>query len=358
MSPRRGEPSGDAAPATWPALDLPVKPPFEPMLAKLVRKLPEGEGWQFEPKWDGFRSLCFRDGDTIVLQSRAGQPLGRYFPEMVEALRALEPRKFVLDGEIVIPAGDSFSFDDLLVRIHPAESRIKKLAAETPGVLYVFDILVDETGANLMQLPCEERRRRLESFAGHFGGRVKLCQATRDRAELERFEAELRGKGIDGLIAKRVEAEYRSGDRSAMEKFKWMRTADCVVGGFRYGATDKIVGSLLLGLHDEAGLLHHVGFSSNMKKADRAALTPRLEAMRKPPGFSGRAPGGPSRWATERTGDWEPVEPTLVCEVQYDHFSGGRFRHGCKFLRWREDKRPDQCTFDQLIVEKKKPADL
>ncbi len=342
----------------WPSLDLPVKPPFEPMLAKLVRVLPPGDGWQFEPKWDGFRAVCFRDGDTIVMQSRAGQPLARYFPEMVEALRALEPRKFVLDGEIVIPAGDSFSFDDLLMRIHPAESRVKKLAAETPAVLFVFDLLVDEKGQSVMGLPCGERRARLEDFSKYFAGRIKLCQATRDRAVLESWEGELRGKGIDGLMAKRVDAEYRPGDRSAMQKFKWMRTADCVVGGYRYAATAKIVGSLLLGLHDEKGALHHVGFSSNMKKGDREALTPKLEGMRKPPGFSGRAPGGPSRWSTERTGDWEPVEPTLVCEVQYDHFSGGRFRHGCKFLRWREDKRPDQCTLDQLIIEKKRPAGI
>jgi len=342
----------------WPPLDLPLKPPLEPMLAKLVRVLPEGEGWQFEPKWDGFRSVCFRDGETLVLQSRAGQPLARYFPEMVEALLALEPRKFVLDGEIVIPAGESFSFDDLLMRIHPAESRVKKLAAETPGVLQVFDLLVDEKGADITGLPCGERRARLEDFARHFKGRIKLCRATRERSVLDGWEDELRGKGIDGLIAKRLDSEYRFGDRKGMQKFKWMRTADCVVGGFRYASTDKIVGSFLLGLFDSEGLLQHVGFSSNMKKGDRKDLTPRLEAMRKPPGFTGRAPGGPSRWATERTGDWEPLDATLVCEVEYDHFSGGRFRHGCKFLRWRPDKRPDQCTFDQLIVEKKRPAEI
>ncbi len=342
----------------WPALELPVRPPLEPMLAKLVRKLPEGEGWQFEPKWDGFRSLCFRDGDTIVLQSRAGQPLGRYFPEMVDALRALEPKKFVLDGEIVIPHGETFSFDELLMRIHPAESRVKKLAQETPGILQVFDLLVDETGADLRKLSCSERRARLEDFSRTFQGRIKLCQATRDRKDLARFEEELRGKGIDGLMAKRAEAEYRSGDRSAMQKFKWMRTADCVVGGYRYAATDTIVGSLLLGLYDEAGLLHHVGFSSNMKKGDRKELTPRFEAMRKPPGFSGRAPGGPSRWATERTGEWQPLDPLLVCEVEYDHFTGGRFRHGCKFLRWRPDKPPRECTFEQLVIEKERPEGL
>jgi ATP-dependent DNA ligase len=323
------------------------------MLAKLVRKLPEGEGWQFEPKWDGFRSLSFRDGDTLAIQSRAGQPLGRYFPEMVEALLALAPRKFVLDGEIVIPREGGYSFEELQLRIHPAESRVKKLAAEIPAQLFVFDLLVDEKGESLLRLPLLERRARLEALASSFGGRVQLCRATRDRAALPAWEAELRGNGIDGLIAKRVEAAYLPGDRSAMQKFKWIRTADCVVGGFRYASTDKIVGSLLLGLHDDSGLLHHVGFSSNMKKPDRKALTPRLEAMRKPPGFSGHAPGGPSRWSTERSGEWEPVDPVLVCEVEYDHFSGGRFRHGCKFLRWRDDKRPDQCTFDQLVVDKK-----
>ncbi len=349
-----------APPEAWPALSLPVKPPLEPMLAKLVRALPSGEGWQIEPKWDGFRALCFRDGDTIAIQSRAGQPLGRYFPEVVAALLALAPRRFVLDAEIVIPTdGDErFSFDDLLMRIHPAESRVNKLAAETPGVLQIFDLLVDENSENIMQLPLRERRRRLEAFSKHFAGRIRLCQATEDRSVLASWEGELRGKGIDGLIAKKTDAEYRSGDRSAMQKFKWMRTADCVVGGFRYASTENIVGSLLLGLYDEEGVLHHVGFSSNMKKAERKELTPRFEAMRKPPGFSGRAPGGPSRWSTERTGDWQPLDGTLVCEVQYDHFSGGRFRHGCKFLRWRTDKRPDQCTFDQLVVDRERPEAL
>jgi ATP-dependent DNA ligase len=323
------------------------------MEAKGVKKLPTGEGWQFEPKWDGFRCLAFRDQDDVVLQSKAGLPLGRYFPEIVAAVSALEPRKFVLDGEIVIPSPErtGYSFDDLQQRIHPAASRVTKLSQETPGVYMVFDVLVDAEGGSLLEKPLAERRPRLEEFAARFFPdmpRVKLVDATTDAARLARWQEELRGKGFDGIIAKKRDMPYAYGERTGMQKFKWIRTADCVVGGFRYGAGTKLVGSLLLGLYDEEGVLHHVGFTSGLKAPEKPALTAKLEALRKPPGFSGRAPGGPSRWTTERSGGWEPLAPELVVEVSYDHWSGGRFRHGTGFLRWRPDKAPAQCTLGQI----------
>jgi ATP-dependent DNA ligase len=351
----------------WPKLDLPVVPPFPPAEAKLVEALPrDGQGqWQLEPKWDGFRCLVFRDGDTVALQSKAGQPLGRYFPEVIETVKRLSARRFVLDTEIVVPAPDAesgvetFDFDALLLRIHPAESRIEKLARETPAFLIAFDLLVDAKGADLTGRPLVERRRALEAFAEHEkerGRALRLSPATTDKAVVRLWETSLRGHGIDGLMAKRLDEPYRSGERTAMQKVKWMRTADCVVGGFRYGSAERIVGSLLLGLYDEGGLLHHVGFCSNLQHLDRAALTKKLESLRAPPGFTGRAPGGPSRWSTARTAEWEPVAPKLVVEVRFDHFSGGRFRHGTKLLRFRPDKAPAQCSFEQVERPRRRPG--
>jgi ATP-dependent DNA ligase len=320
------------------------------MEAKSVDTIPAGPEWQYEPKWDGFRCLAFRDGDEIALQSKAGEPLARYFPEMVEALREVSAKKFVLDGEIVIPRGSSVSFDDLLMRIHPAESRVRKLAAETPALLIVFDLLVDERGTSLVDRSLEERRQRLEKFAARYlkgHPRIALSPCTDDpRMAMRWFEA-TRG-ALDGVIAKRRDVPYRSGDRTGMQKFKQRRTADCVVGGFRYASAGRAVGSLLLGLYDEGGLLHHVGFTSSMSAADRKALLPKLEALVKEPGFTGNAPGGPSRWSTERSAEWKPLQTKLVAEVEYDHVSGGRFRHGTRFIRWRPDKAPRQCTFDQI----------
>jgi ATP-dependent DNA ligase len=329
------------------------------MEAKSVERLPAGEGWLFEPKWDGFRCLAFRDGDTIALQSKAGQPLGRYFPEVVAALSRLPPRRFVLDGEVAVPVEGAFDFDALLQRIHPSERRVAKLAAETPAIYLVFDLLVDEHGRSLTDLALAQRRPRLDAFAASHlqpEGDVRLSPATTERAAAEGW---LRDTGIrlDGVIAKRLDAAYASGERTGMQKVKRIRTADCVVGGFRYAAASKVVGSLLLGLYDGDGVLHHVGFTSSFTAAERATLLATVEPLAGGAGFSGRAPGGPSRWSTERSGEWVPLQPTLVCEVRYDHWSGDRFRHGTTFVRWRPDKAPRQCTLEQVEpVRHRRPA--
>jgi ATP-dependent DNA ligase len=329
---------------------LPLKRPYPPMEAKSVDTVPVGREWQYEPKWDGFRCLAFRDDDAIALQSKAGEPLERYFPEMVEAVREVKAKQFVLDGEIVIPKGTSLSFDDLLMRINPAESRVRKLAAETPALLIVFDLLVDDKGTSLVGLPLEERRHRLEAFAAKFLAghpRIRLSPATDDTEDAMRWFRETRG-ALDGVIAKRRDMAYRSGDRTGMQKIKQRRSADCVVGGFRYASAGRVIGSLLLGLYDDQGLLHHVGFTSGLAAPERKALVSKLEPLVKPPGFTGNAPGGPSRWSTERSTEWQPLQTKLVVEVEYDHVSGGRFRHGTRFMRWRPDKAPHQCTFDQI----------
>jgi ATP-dependent DNA ligase len=312
--------------------------------------LPDGAGWQYEPKWDGFRCLAFRDGDTVRIQSKAGKPLGRYFPDVVESLTELAARRFVLDGEIVIPVDGRLSFDELLLRVHPAESRVRTLVAAHRARLIVFDLLVDERGRSLVALPLEQRRARLDAFARRYlqGSAVVLSRATR---RLTTARAWLAGGGdgdLDGVVAKRLDLPYRSGERDGMLKVKRQRTADCVVGGFRYASKGRTVGSLLLGLYDDEGLLHHVGFCSSLSAAERTGLTGRLERLRQAPGFTGRAPGGPSRWSTERTAEWEPLAPTLVVEVGYDHVTGARFRHGTRFVRWRPDKAPAQCRLDQL----------
>ncbi len=321
------------------------------MEARAATELPSGVGWQYEPKWDGFRALVFRDGDRIALQSKSGQSLTRYFPELVEALVALAPERFVLDGEIVILRDGHLQFDDLLQRIHPADSRIRKLAADTPVTLLAFDLLVDGRGHDLTAQPLSERRELLERFFASLRDdhpRVDLSPVSHEREEAARWMRELGGLGLDGVIAKRTGEPYHSGDREAMVKVKRLRTADCVVGGFRYGEGSTRVGSLLLGLYNAQGLLDHVGFTSSFSAADRLALTAVVEPLAGGAGFSGRAPGGPSRWSTKRSSEWVPLEPTLVCEVRYDHFSGGRFRHGSKFLRWRPDKTPALCTTAQL----------
>ena len=334
----------------FPAVDLPIQPPFPPMEAKSAAKIPGGDEWLYEPKWDGFRCLAFRDGDTIAMQSKSGQPLARYFPEMVEALKSLPQRRFVLDGEIVILRDGKLAFDDLLMRIHPAESRIRKLSHETPATLLAFDLLVDDHGKALLELPLSERQQRLEDFFRNIGesGAVRLSPSTRDRARAERWMSELAGQGFDGVIAKRLDVPYASGERTGMVKVKRMRTADCVVGGFRWAAKGGEVGSLLLGLYDDDGLLHHIGFTSGFSVEARKKLKGILQPYTGGSGFTGRAPGGPSRWSTERSGQWERLDPKLVVEVQYDHFSGGRFRHATRFLRWRPDKKPELCTFEQV----------
>jgi ATP-dependent DNA ligase len=320
------------------------------MEAQSVTEVPEGEQWQYEPKWDGFRCLVFRDGDEIDLQSKSGQPLARYFPEVVAAVAAMKPGLFVIDGEIVVPDKDGFSFDELLQRIHPAASRIKKLAQEHPAKLIVFDLLVDERGQSLAEMDLTKRRPKLDAFAKKYFPKKEQIMLSPQTRDVELAKEWLRSSGIklDGIIAKRLDLPYQSGERTGMRKIKRLRTVDCVIGGFRYASAGKVVGSLLLGLYDKDGLLHHVGFSSGIKEADKAALTKKLEALIKPPGFTGKAPGGPSRWSTERSAEWQPLAPKLVIEVQYDHFTGGRFRHGTRFLRWRPDKKPQQCTLDQV----------
>jgi ATP-dependent DNA ligase len=339
-------------------MSLAISSPFAPMEAKSAREIPVGPEWAYEPKWDGFRCVVFRDGDTVELQSKAGKPLTRYFPEMTAALRKVEARQFVLDGELIISKNGKFSFDDLLQRIHPAASRVAKLAEETPAQLVVFDLLVDDRGVSWAGKPLTERRRALEVFYRKYLApidQILLSRFTPDLADAKRWLKELRGQ-LDGIVAKRVDQPYTPGERT-MQKIKNIRTADCVVGGFRYASAGKVVGSLLLGLYED-GLLNHVGFTSSMPASERAALTRKLERLIQPPGFTGQAPGGPSRWSTDRSGEWEPLKPTLVAEVEFDHFTGGRFRHGTKFLRWRPDKNPRQCTMRQVVADSAVPIGL
>jgi ATP-dependent DNA ligase len=320
------------------------------MEALSVDAIPKGKEWQYEPKWDGFRCLAFRDGSAIELQSKSEQPLARYFPEVVKALSGLNARRFALDGEIAVPEGQDFSFDALLQRIHPAPSRVKRLAMQTPAILIVFDLLAAEDGRSLLSLPLSERRGRLERFAAEFfgkGGILRLSPATFSSAHAKRWLAQTAAT-LDGIIAKRRDLDYRCGARDGMQKVKNFRSADCVVGGFRYGKGTKIVGSLLLGLYDVDGLLHHVGFTSSVAATDRPALTKKLEKLIAPPGFTGSAPEGPSRWNQGKENIWHPLEPALVVEVRYDHVTGHRFRHGTRLLRWRPDKAPAQCKMDQL----------
>jgi ATP-dependent DNA ligase len=346
------------AAAPWPELDLPLQPPFAPMEAKRVDRIPAGDRWQFEPKWDGFRAIVFRSGDEVAIQSKAGQPLGRYFPELLAAFRALKAKKFVLDGEIVVPAEGRLSFDDLLLRLHPAESRVRKLAEASPAHYYAFDILAMNKKA-LHELPIEERREKLETFFTSLEHPLlHLSPATQDRKLASDWFHKFGALGLDGVMAKRLGEPYHSGDREGMVKVKHLKTADCVVGGFRYGEGTKAVGSLLLGLYDDEGRLVHIGHTSSIKQADRAALTKQLERLRGKNPFEVRVPGGPSRWASERSGDWEAVKPKLVCEVEYDYFSQGRFRHGSKFLRWRPEKKPEQCTMEQVLPARAKGKSL
>ena len=328
---------------------LAVKPGLPPMEAKLVDALPEGEGWRFEPKWDGFRCLVFRDGGEVHLQSKSGKPLGRYFPEIVESVAAMAADRIVLDGELIIPIGGALSFDALQLRLHPAESRVKKLAAETPAQLMLFDLLFSKE-TSYLDAPLEHRRRALEIVhAAERRDDLLLSTFTDDRDTAQAW-LDMAGGALDGVVAKRRDGRYEAGER-AMLKIKQLRTADCVVGGFRYGSGSRQVGSLLLGLFNDEGRLDHVGFTSAIPAEGREALTRKLEALIGPPGFTGDAPGGPSRWSSERSGDWQPLRHELIAEVRYDHVTGDRFRHGTKFLRWRPDKAPEQCRMDQLQPE-------
>jgi len=338
---------------------LPLPKTYSPMEALSAHALPSGPNWQYEPKWDGFRCLAFRDGAQIDLESKSGKPLTRYFPELVAALAAIRAKKFVLDGEIVIPANGNPSFDNLLMRIHPAASRVLKLSKETPCIFIIFDLLVDDVGKSAVKNPLHERRAALEKFARKYlkeGGLLRLSPAT-DELPVARKWFHM-GVGLDGIVAKRTDLRYQSGNRQGMQKIKTQRTADCVVGGFRYLEKSKQVGSLLLGLYDKKGLLDHVGFCSSIGNDERPALTRKLEKLVNPPGFTGKAPGGPSRWSTKHSSEWEPLKTKLVVEVQFDHFTGGRFRHGTKFLRWRPEKSPRSCTMDQVQREHRAAMNL
>ena len=336
--------------AKAPALsDLPVPLDLKPMEAKLVEALPDEPGWRFEPKWDGFRCLAFRAGDQVELRAKSGKPLTRYFPDMAASLRALPRRRFVLDGELAIPVEGAFSFDALQLRLHPAESRVNKLARETPAVLVAFDCLLGADGRSLLEAPLTERRAALEAVQAEAGDHpaLQLTPYTEDPKTAERWLSGSGANALDGVIGKRSGEPYRPGER-AMLKVKRVRTADCVVGGFRYGQNSRVVGSLLLGLYDGTGRLNHVGFTSTIAAADKPAMTKRLEALAPGPGFTGRAPGGPSRWSTERTGEYVALRHELVVEVRYDQITGGRFRHGTRLVRFRPDKAPAQCTMEQL----------
>ena len=334
---------------------MPKNPVPAPMEALLAAELPEGNGWQFEPKWDGFRCLAQRDGGEVTLTSKSGKALARYFPEVVDMLSSVKAKRFLLDGELIIPVGDSLSFNALQMRLHPAESRVRRLSKETPAELMVFDLL-ELDGESLTDLPLRQRRKHLENFyRKNAVPGLELSPMTCDR-DVALDWLQRSGGALDGVIAKRSDQDYRSGER-AMIKVKQQRTADCVVGGFRYAEKKKEVGSLLLGLYDDAGLLNHVGFTSAIAAKERPALTRKLEKLIEPPGFTGDAPGGPSRWNTERTNQWRSLKPVLVVEVKYDQVTGRRFRHGTGFVRWRPEKDPRQCTYEQLAPELR-PSEL
>ena len=324
------------------------------MEARQEAELPRGPDWQYEPKWDGFRCLALRDGDSVELLGRSGKSLSRYFPEMVEALRTLKPKRFVLDGELTIPVGRVLSFEELQMRLHPAASRVAKLAAAHPSQLIVFDLLRTPRGADLTAKPLRMRRAALEKLMSSLGTHpfLRLSPATQRRVDAGKWLKRAGNGALDGVVAKRLDDPYLAGKR-AMVKVKNLRTADCVVGGFRYaGSGTSEVGSLLLGLFDADGKLDHVGFVSGFPDEDRAALMKKLKPLIGMPGFTGDRPGGPSRWSTERSTEWEPLKTRLVAEVQYDHVTGDRFRHATRFMRWRPDKKPRDCTMDQLQPEK------
>jgi ATP-dependent DNA ligase len=316
-----------------------------PMEAKSAKTLPEGPGWWYEPKWDGFRCLAFRDGDQVALLAKSGKSLNRYFPEVVERLLSLPATRFGIDGELLAQDGDDWSFAVLQARLHPAESRIRRLAAETPATFALFDMLVDTDGTDLRGQPLSRRRQRLTAFtSAHGDARLTLSPGSDDH---DQAQAWLRDGLLEGVVAKRLDGPYAEGER-AMIKVKRSRSAECVVGGFRYGADSPLVGSLLLGLYDEGGRLNHVGFTSGFAGIDKADLTRRLEALKGGEGFTGRAPGGPSRWSDERSSRWEPLRPELVVEVAFDHVTQERFRHGTGLIRFRPDKAPEQCRMEQL----------
>jgi ATP-dependent DNA ligase len=330
-------------------VQLGLMPPFAPMEAKVQAALPQGGAWQYEPKWDGFRAVVFRDGDEVVIHSRNARPLTRYFPELVPAIQGIKPKRVVLDGEIVIFTGPGTDFEAMQLRIHPAASRVNMLAQEQPATFIAFDLLA-EGDASLLDKPLKERRERLEQLLGPRPETIKLSPVTRDPEVAISWLKEYRGTGLDGIVAKRVEGAYKPGER-AMIKVKEQRTADVVVGGFRWGNDGKRVGSLLLGVY-RGKTFEFVGHTSGFDDAERRDLVKLLEPFRGGTSFGGgRAPGGPSRWSQGRDLDWEPLRPELVCEVSFDRLENGHFRHGVGFVRWRPDKDPKSCTMAQLKAE-------
>ncbi len=348
---------------------FPIDPPVEPMLATLSAELPPGDGWLFEPKWDGFRAIVFRDGERLYIQSRDLKPLDRYFPELEAAFRNNLPERCVADGEIVIVGRRGLDFDALQMRLHPAESRVRKLAAETPASFVAFDLLA-EGDLDLRPRPQAERRHRLEQALAAAAGGVHLTPCSRDRSLAQEWFHRFEGAGLDGVVAKHEDATYQPGKR-VMVKVKHVRSADCVVAGFRWHkqGPGTLVGSLLLGLYDEAGTLHHVGVTSSFSMAERRRLAEELVPLRKDAlvahpwrdwaeaqDSAQRMPGGQSRWSAGKDLSWEPLRVERVCEVKYDHLQGDRFRHAAVFLRWRPDKRPQDCRYDQLEVTP--PAEL
>jgi ATP-dependent DNA ligase len=345
-------------------VQLPFEPPLDPMLSRAAEALPKGDGWQFEPKWDGFRTLVFRDGDEIVLQSRDEKPLNRYFPELVAPLAAALPERCVLDGEIVIVGAHGLDFEALLLRIHPAAKRVKLLAAETPASFVAWDLLAfgDE---DLRELPLAARRERLEQVLASAAPPVHLSPATTDLALAEDWFRRFEGAGLDGVMAKRLDSPYRPGERT-MIKVKHTRTADCVVAGFRWhkSGPGTMVGSLLLGLYDDEGVLHHIGVTAAFTNVVRKQLVEELAPLREnalenhpwrhwaeeAAEAGQRMPGATSRWNRGKDLSWEPLRPERVCEVAFDHMQGTRLRHAAQFVRWRFDKRPQDCGYDQLEV--------
>jgi ATP-dependent DNA ligase len=336
--------------------------PIEPMLAKLVDSLPTGGGFLFEPKWDGFRAIVFRSDDDVYIQSRDLRPLDRYFPELHDVLLERLPRGSVVDGEVVIATPHGLDFDALQLRLHPAASRVAKLAKASPAAFVAFDLLA-ANGKSLMALAQHERREKLEALLSNVAPPVYLTPMTRDRAVAEEWLNRFEGAGLDGVIAKPESAPYEPGKR-AMFKIKHARTADCVVAGFRWHKSGgDVVGSLLLGLYDDSGVLHHVGVTSSFTMEKRKALAVELEPLRtnalaehpwrswaEAEGRGQRMPGGQSRWSAGKDLSWEPIRIERVCEVKYDHLQGDRFRHATTFLRWRPDKPPGECRYDQLEV--------
>jgi ATP-dependent DNA ligase len=350
-------------------VSYPLPPPIEPMLATLSNELPPGDEWLFEPKWDGFRAIVFKDGADVYIQSRDGKPLNRYFPDLEASLREALPERCVVDGEIVIVGPRGLDFDALQLRIHPAASRVAKLAAEMPSSFVAFDLLA-LGDRDLSAAPQTERRTALEAALGPPTSRVRLTPCSRDRALASEWFHRFEGAGLDGVIAKHQDTAYQPGKR-AMVKVKHARTADCVVAGFRWhkNGPGTLVGSLLLGLYDDAGDLHHVGVTSSFVMAQRKALVAELAPLREGAmaahpwrswaeamGTGQRMPGGQSRWSAGKDLSWEPLRVERVCEVKYDHLQGDRFRHAAVFLRWRSDKPASACRYDQLEVTP--PAEL